>query len=234
MTLEMPNAKCQMQKGELPRRGRVSRAATATPLFRCGLFLHLAFCILHSGPAVAQQLLDRIVARVSGTAIPLTDLQAARGFGVVSGSTDEGALQQLIDRQLLLIEVGRFPPPDPPEAAIATEVARERAAAGPRVAELMASTGTDDARLRDLARDTLRIEGYVDQRFGTAEQVTEDEAADYYNSHPAEFRRNGVPIPFEEALPVARQRAAAERRRAQLERWLQDLRARADITIPAP
>lgn len=188
----------------------------------------------HSSPAAAQQLLDRIVARVSGTAIPLTDLQAARGFGVVSGPTDEAALQQLIDRQLLLVEVGRFPPPDPTEAAIAAEVARERAAAGPGLAELMTNTGTDEGRLRDLARDTLRIGGYVDQRFGTAEQVTDDEAAEYFNSHPDEFRRNGAPIPFEEALPVARQRAAAERRRTQLERWLQDLRARADITIPAP
>jgi len=140
----------------------------------------------------------------------------------------------MIDRQLLLIEVGRFPPPDPSEAAIASEVARERAAAGPRLAELMAMTGTDEGRLRDLARDTLRIEGYVDQRFGTLEQVTEAEAADYYNAHPDEFRRNGAPIPFDEALPVARERAAAERRRSQLARWLQDLRNRADITIPMP
>jgi hypothetical protein len=102
------------------------------------------------------------------------------------------------------------------------------------LAELMVSTGTGDDRLRDLARDTLRIDGYVDQRFGTAQQVTQDEAAAYYDAHPEEFRRNGVVIPFEEALPVARERANAERRRAQLDRWLLDLRARADIAIPTP
>jgi hypothetical protein len=102
------------------------------------------------------------------------------------------------------------------------------------LAELMVSTGTGDDRLRDLARVTLRIDGYVDQRFGTAQQVTQDEAAAYYDAHPEEFRRNGVVIPFEEALPVARERANAERRRAQLDRWLLDLRARADIAIPTP
>ena len=229
MKLDMHNAHCSMPNG---RGRRARRVVTVRLVTLC--IVHWALGIGHSDPAAAQQLLDRIVARVSGTAIPLTDLQAARGFGVVSGPTDEAALQQLINRQLLLIEVGRFPPPDPSEAAIATEVARERAAAGPRLAELMASTGTDEGRLRDLARDTLRIDGYVDQRFGTAEQVTEDEAAEYYNLHPGEFQRNGVTIPFEEARPIARQRAAAERRQTQLDRWLADLRARADITVPAP
>lgn len=217
----MPNAKCQMPN--------------AGPRWLRGiLVVHLAFGILHfASEASAQQLLDRIVARVSATAITLTDLQAARGFGIVSGQTDEAALQQMIDRQLLLIEVGRFPPEEPAEATITAQVARERAAAGPRLAELMTATGTDDGRLRDLARDTLRIDGYVDQRFGTTQQVTDDEAAGYYGAHPEEFRSNGAVIPFEQALPVARERAAAERRRTQLDRWLIDLRGRADISVPA-
>jgi len=130
--------------------------------------------------------------------------------------------------------VGRFPPAEPTDAALAAEVAKERAAAGAQLAQLMATTGTDEARLRDLARDTLRIDGYIDQRFGTAQQVTQDEAAGYYDAHPEEFRRNGTLIPFDEALPVARQRAAADRRRTQLDRWLADLRGRADIAIPMP
>jgi len=217
----MQNAKCKMQN-EQARSLRII------------LFLHFAFCILHSGPAVAQQLLDRIVARVGGSAITLSELVAARGFGIVEGTSDEAVLQRMIDRQLLLIEVARFPPQEPTDAAIAAEVARERAAAGSRLADLMATTGTDDERLRDLARDTLRIDGYVDQRFGTAQQVTQDEAAAYYDAHPDEFRRNGVLIPFEEALPAARQRANAERRRSQLDRWLLDLRARTDVATPMP
>lgn len=213
---------------------RARRAAPFTPMLRTGLFLHFAFCILHSGPVAAQQLLDRIVARVSGTAITLSELQAARGLGIVDAATDDAALQQMIDRQLLLTEVARFPPQEPTEAAVAAEVQRERAAAGPRLADLMVSTGTNDDRLRDLARDTLRIDGYIDQRFGTSQQVTQDEASAYYDAHPDEFRRNGVLIPFEEALPIARERANAERRRTQVDRWLLDLRARADIAIPAP
>jgi hypothetical protein len=200
------------------------------------VILHFAFCILHFGPGAlaAQQpvLLDRIVARVSGNEITFTDLGAARGVGVVPGPTDEAALQQMIDRQLLLIEVARFPPPEPAETAVAAEFARQQAVAGPRLAAIMEATGSDEARLRDLARDTLRIEAYINQRFGTSMQVTDDEAAGYYGAHPDEFRRNGAVIPFEEALPVARERASIERRQEQVERWLYDLRARADIAIP--
>ena len=232
----MQNAKCKMQKGQTPcRYGGVKRVGLFTSTLRLICVWHVAFGIWHfASEASAQQLLDRIVARVSGTAITLSELQAVRGFGIVEGATEEMALQRMIDRQLLLIEVARFPPQEPTDAAVTAEVARERAAAGERAAELMVTTGTDAERLRDLARDTLRIDGYIDQRFGTAQQVTQDEAAAYYDAHPEEFRRNGILIPFEEALPVARQRANAERRRNQLERWLIDLRARADIAIPMP
>jgi hypothetical protein len=201
---------------------------------RVVLCLQCAAWLLHSGYASAQQLVDRVVARVGTNAVTLTELQAARGFGIVNAPSEEAALQQMIDRQLLLIEVSRFPPDEPTEMELAAEVARERAAAGGRLAQLMASTGTDEARLRDLARDTLRIDNYIDQRFGTAQQVTQDEAALYYGAHPEEFRRNGAAIPFDEALPLARELANAERRRAQLDRWVADLRGRTDISIPTP
>jgi hypothetical protein len=201
-------------------------------LLRGVLCLHLAFCIVNGAEASAQQLLDRIVARVGGNAITLTDLQAARALGLVTGATQDEALQQMINRQLLLIEVARFPPPEPPEPAVAEQVARERDAAGARLDAIMQSTGIDAAHLHDLARDTLRIDAYVEQRFGTSMQVTDDEAATYYGQHPDEFRRGGATIPFNEALPVARARANAERRQSQVDRWLQDLRARADVVIP--
>ena len=193
-----------------------------------------AACGILIGTAAAQQLLDRILARVGGHEITQTDVQAARGFGVVAGPTDDVALEQMIDRRLLLVEVGRFPPPEPSEAAVAAELAREKMTAGAGLQLLMESTGTDEARLRETARDTLRIEGYIDQRFGSSMQVTDDEAAGYYGEHPEQFRQNGVVTPFDEALPLARERASAERRKEQVQRWMYDLRARADIVLPGP
>lgn len=139
---------------------------------RCVFCLHFAFCILNYDVLASQQLLDRIVAHVDGTAITLTDLNAAIGLGVVeapAGSDrDTVALQRLIERQLVLAEVARFAPPEPQAVAVDREVAAMTARAGGRLAALMDATGVDEARIREMARDTLRIQAYATQRFGPA------------------------------------------------------------------
>ena len=102
---------------------------------------------------------------------------------------------------------------------------------GPGLNVLMTSTGLDEARLQQLARETLRTRAYIAQRFGTTVQVTEDEARKYYEEHPAEFTRDTVRMPFEEAESLARQRASAERLRVTIDNWIRDLRMRAGVVI---
>ena len=188
-------------------------------------------------PLAAQQLLERVVARVGGYAITLTDVNAALALGVVDlpqGPTQEAvATQRLIDRQLVLSEVARFAPPEPEVAAVDREMAAMNERAGARLDALMLATGLDQARLRDIARDTLRIQAYLNQRFGTTVQVSDEEVALYYRNHASEFQRDGTLIPFDEAEPAARQRAAAARRGATIVQWMSDLRQRVDVIVPA-
>src|SRR5258705_2739802 len=183
----------------------------------------------------AQQLLDRVLARVDGYPITLTDVQAAIGLGVIQVPTGTDGIvtgtEQMIDRQLELTELQRFPPPEPVAASVMREVARLRMNAGARLPALMQSTGLSEQRLTDIARDNLRIAAYLDQRFGTIVQVSDDEVATYYRTHEAEFTRGGDTIPFEEAEATARQRVSNERRRATVEQWIRDLRSRADVAI---
>ena len=183
-----------------------------------------------------QQVLDRVLARVNGQPITLSDGRAALGLGLVQvppGSDPiAAATEQLIERQLLLGEVARFAPPEPDEAAVAREKASiTRPASGADLETLMKSTGLDDERIAEIARDNLRIEAYLNQRFGVTVQASQDEAVQYYRAHPEEFQRDGKPIPFDEAEPVARQRAASERRRSTIAQWLRDLRQRADVLV---
>ncbi len=123
-------------------------------------------------PASAQNIIERVLARVDASVIMLSDVRAAIGLGLVdapSGPDAERlALDRLIDRQVLLHELARFPPPEPADDAIEAAAATMRARAGARLPELMQATGIDDARIRELARDTLRIQAYVRQRFGAA------------------------------------------------------------------
>jgi hypothetical protein len=214
----------------LPAKGR------STSWFRFALCLHSAFCILNYGvTADARQLIDRVLARVGTIPVTMTDVRAAIELGLVEAKPGEDptaiALERTIDRQLQLNEVARFAPPEPPAAAVGEEVAAMKARAGARFEALALSTGLDDERLRQLARETLRIRAYVAQRFAGAAQVTQEEARRYYDEHTAEFARDGVVVPFEEAESVARQRASAERSRMTIEQWIRDLRMRADVVI---
>jgi hypothetical protein len=184
----------------------------------------------------AQQLLDRVVAMVNNVPITLSDVNAAIGLGLFEippdGDAVAAATAQLIDRQLMLGETARFAPPEPDERAVEAEVNRLKMRAGTRLNGIVESAGLDEQRLRDLARESLRIQSYLDERFGIVMQVSDDEVEQYYRMHAQEFTRNGVLISYEEAEPVARMRAAALRRAAAIGQWLRDLRNRAAIVIP--
>ena len=184
-------------------------------------------------PVSGQQLLDRVVARVNNVSITLTDVDAALGLGVVSVAGNEdpraAATRQLIERQLILAEVARFAPPEPDAAAVEREIGEMKMRTGARLEALMQSTGLDEQRLRELARETLRIQAYLNQRFGANVQVSEEEVEQYYRAHPEEFTRSGLLMPFDDAAAIARERASALRRAALVAQWLRDLRARADV-----
>ena len=195
-----------------------------------------AMCAAWLSPVSGQQLLERVAARVNGYALTLTDVRVALALGIVEAppgiDREAVATDRLIDRQLVVAEVARFTPPEPGAVAIADEAARLTAKAGPGLAEVMASTGIDQVGIRDIARDNLRIQAYLDQRFGATVQLTEDEVTQYYRIRPDEFTRDGVLRPFGEVEASVRARAGEERRAALVAQWVRDLRARADVSRP--
>jgi len=150
---------------------------------------------------------------------------------VGSGDAIAEGTQQMLDRQLELTEVQRFPPPEPSPDAIAREDARLKMNAGPRLPMLTQSTGLTEQRISEMARDNLRIAAYLDQRFGATVQVSDEEVAAYYRAHEPEFTNSSGILPYEDAEPIARQRASTERRRAIVSQWIRDLRSRADVTV---
>jgi len=125
-------------------------------------------------PLRAQEVIDRVIARVNDQAITLSDARAAVGLGLVAVPPGEdataAAARGLIDRQLMLQEVARFSPPEPAAQALASEVEalEKNAGTATQLDGLMKATGLSPARVRQLARDTLRIRAYVAQRFGAS------------------------------------------------------------------
>ena len=201
------------------------------------------------GPAGARaQVIDRILAVVDGAIIMQSDVAAAillnrvpsaglaTGSGLSRPSAKDAAdpagaaLDRLIERQLILSEVDRYAPPDPAEADIDRQVSDIRSQAGTDFDRILLLSGLDVEQLRREVRDDLRIQTYLQQRFG-AIQPTEDEILQYYRDHPASFAVNGAVRSFDDAHDVARAALIAERRGEMIRDWLSDLRRRANVNV---
>jgi hypothetical protein len=188
-----------------------------------------------AAPAQAE-VVDRVLAIVGTQLITLSDAYAALALRLVDASAAAdpigAALDALIDRRLVLTEVERYQPPEPDVIAIERRVAELRRAlpAGVAPGEALAPLALDDQRLRSLARDDLRIDAYLPQRFG-ATQPTDEEVARYYRDHVADFTRGGVAQPLAEVQEDLRAMLGAEQRRQVIADWIGDLRRRADINV---
>jgi len=199
-------------------------------------WLVAACAVLAAGSASAQavpatRIVDRVAARVNGALILLSDVRAAAALDLIEPGPEAAQIRQMVRRQLLAGEVTRFPPPEPSAADVAARIAQMRARV-PDPAALRRDYGLSDGQVEALARESLRIEAYLGQRFGSGVPVSDDQARDYYASHLEEFTRDGVPVPFESVQGQARERATAAGRKEAVERWVAELRDRADVMVP--
>ena len=129
----------------------------------------------------------------------------------------------------MLSEVERYSAPEPEPRLLDRRVAQIRARFPTSGAyeQALARTAMSDERLRGVVADNLRIETYLEQRFGAAAQPTPDEVQRYYREHPAEFTRGGTAGAVRRRAGGDRsRRLAAERRRALIVDWLDRLRRR--------
>jgi hypothetical protein len=180
------------------------------------------------------EIIDRILAVVDGAIIMQSDVMIATRLGLVpaAGAPDpsSAALDRLIERQLILSEVDRYAPPDPAEADVERHVADIRSRAGAQFDSILLLGGIGLEQLRRDVRDDLRIEAYLQQRFG-AIQPTEEEILQYYRDHSAAFTQNGALRSFDDAHDVARAALIADRRAETIRDWVAGLRRRANINV---
>ena len=186
-----------------------------------------------------EALLDRALATVDGRVITLSDVRTAARFGLVD---TEGAdivavtLERLIDRTLMLAEVERYVPPEPEAGAVRERVDRIRArfANDDAFRSALRVAGIGGSFVEGWARNDLRIERYLEERFAGAAEPTDEDVIAYIRRHEADLQREGRPRDDPEVRKLARAEVARERRRVVVEAWVGELRARADVsTTPA-
>jgi hypothetical protein len=188
-------------------------------------------------PAAARgEVIDRILAVVNRELITLSDVAAAIRLGLVSvpqqGSDPTRAvLDALIDRQLELGEANRYQPPEPAGSQIQArmEAVRSRFNTPAAFAQALANSGVSEDQLMLRLREDLRIESYLNQRFGVPRPASEQELIDYYRAHTADFSTPSGVRPFAEVREQIRARLSALQRTSLVADWLTSLKRRTEI-----
>jgi hypothetical protein len=197
----------------------------------------LASVMISFTATASAELIDRVMAIVAGRVITLSEVTAARELGLVdppAGSDPVAdALDHLIARELVLTEVDRYAPPAPTALQIDGRLAmiRARFSTPESFAAALTQWGYAEPELREIVRDDLRIQTYLDQRFAAAAQPTDEEVVTYYREHEAEFVMGGELPPLARIQETVRQRLATERRRTLIADWIAGLRRRSEVTV---
>ena len=204
-----------------------------TPRHRSIVGLILLAAVAAAARHAGAEIIDRVLAVVDGVPITQSDatavmrLNLAPGPGAAAAGTIPAVRDALVERQLILAEVDRYAPPAPADADVdrAFDAVRTRVGAAQMDATLL-QTGGNAAQVRRYLRDTLRMQLYMAQRFGTV-QPGEADIADYYRSHAAEFGSRNM----SEARDAIIAALTRERRDSLVREWIASLRRRANISI---
>jgi parvulin-like peptidyl-prolyl isomerase len=208
---------------------------TTLPMADFRLPIGILTLVTALGGGARAEIIDRVLAVVSGAVIMQSDVLGAFELGMVApGTTDDpmaAVLSQLIDRQLMLAEVDRYVPPEPSADAIdrAAQQVRARFATASEYDSALARSGMGEERLRRLLRDELRIRAYLDERF-IVPPPGDDELGQYYRDHLGTFTRDGQVVPFDAARAEIAAAVATTRRAALISDWVRGLRRRAEIS----
>lgn len=221
-------------------RGAVCCLSLLAPTSAAVVAQDVSRALMSQAQSPAEQpsnVIDRILAVVSGGLILQSDVTAALGLGLVEVSADgdriQKTLDRLIERRLMLVEVDRYGPPEPSRAEVDAAVAEidKRIASGEQLGAVLRESGFTVDQLRLYVRDDLRIRAYLQQRFGSALTAGEEDVLAYYRSHPRDFTREGVVRPFAEVREEARQGLLSERRAGLVREWLASLRRRTEVNV---
>ncbi len=154
------------------------RALTPTALLAL-----LSLCA--SATMLAQQVIDRIVARIEDDVILLSEVQElSRYQKFVDGKSesDQQILDRLIDQWIVRTEAqtSRFPQPSPADVQRNVEQIKKSFASPEEFETRKKESGLTDNELRATAAAQLYLTNYLDSRFRPSIQVDPKAIEDYY------------------------------------------------------
>jgi len=197
-----------------------------------GLFLA---AILVAAPAEAQQVVDRVAARIEDDIILESEVRELGQYQRLVDGREEAVsqrLDRLIDQWIVRSEAQSALFPRPADAEVDTELARLRGSlpAG-EFEKRLAESGLSKATLRRIVAEQLYLTKYLDSRFRAAVQVDQAAVRAYYKDEfTPQAAKMGSPVPpLGEVRGQIREILIQRGISQQAARWLDESRSRLHI-----
>ncbi len=220
------------------------RGKRVTRKFLLTCWLHAASCAFVAAPARGQEVVDKWVATVNGSElITYSDLLwqlALQPNAPLERPRSEDlnrALQLVIDQRLIAQEAGKLPSIRPTDADTEAELTKlvKLFPSPTEFYERVRRVGLSADRLREIARERVAIEKFLDFRFRSFTIVTPQEVSDYYRDVyvPRErARAPGIVVKtLEQATNEIEQTLIESKIASDTDAFLEDARTRAEIVI---
>ena len=130
----------------------------------------------------AQVEMDRILSRVNGKIVTLSDVRQAQLLKLVSEVGSEAATRKALENRLLLLgelaRVTSLPPATDAELGAHRREWDARVGGSANVTRLLSQAALSEAELQNWLRDDLRIQAYLKRQFGTIPEADRARAID--------------------------------------------------------
>ena len=211
--------------------------------FRPVLRLLLAAMLFLTGQAwtpvpQAQQVVDRIIARVEGDILTLSELRELGAFQQLAGerpANNEQLLRQLIEQWIVNTEAtaARFPRPQPEEVNRQLADLQKGFASAEAWRARLRELGLTESAVRRLVERQLYLSRYLDYKFRPLAQVDSAEVEAYYRDElvPRLTARIQTVPPLTEVEEQIREVLAQRQISERAARWLEESRQRTRIEI---
>jgi hypothetical protein len=207
------------------------RPVSITRIFAL-FFASLTFVIASS----AQQLIDRIAARVENDIILLSDVRILGHYQMLvdgKSETEAQLLDRLIDQWVVQNEAdaSRFPRPTTAEIDQAVAALKKSFPSIQEYEERRKQSGLSEQQVRDKIATQIHLTNYLDSRFRPSVQVDAKAIEDFYKSAvlPRAKARGQEPPSLEASRDVIQEALIEQSIDAQAEQWLKESRARIHV-----
>lgn len=186
--------------------------------------------------ASAQEVIDRVAARIENDIILLSDVQQlGRYQKLVDGKSEDEAklLDRLIDQWVVQNEAdaSRFPHPSDAEIETSLATLKKSFASPQEYEERKKQSGLSDAEVRDKIATQLYLTTYLESRFRPAVQVDAKAIEEFYKTAvlPRAKARGQEPPSLEASREIIQEALVQQSIDSQADQWLKESRARIHV-----